>query len=260
MKYIHHLFLAMLFITSAGAFGQTHGLTGNWMLTAYIYGTGCAQYANNGQSHIVLTFKDSALQGHLTGHTFVNDVNGYYTLTKDGKMQMSSFGGTKVYGGPVENKFWESIRTASGFKIGTDTLFIYFNNGADQMVFINQSTLNGKWKLFQYGGHLMSDTATAPPGYHTTTITFEDNEGAGNLSGDGFCNGLSTKYSILQKNKISISNSYSTAMNCAPAGRMKFEEDFIHDLISCDYYQKDGNTLTLYYKHSTILMVFKKVK
>ena len=114
-------------------------LNGYWSLICYLdILTGkqdCLNPVDESET-ISLKFQDNGKVGKMYGHTYVNTVDGDYTLEKQNKIKVSNFGGTKV--GEIDWKydFWITIRQSSSFKFCGDTLVILFDNDTKAMKFI----------------------------------------------------------------------------------------------------------------------------
>lgn len=117
---------------------EIHTLKGKWWLTGY-------ENNSNGQVEsdpepdgkgIIFTFEDNSKEGTITGHTFVNEVSGSYTLGEGCSFKVSVFGGTKV-GEPVEfsRKAWLKSDVNGYYQIIGGTLKIGFAGSQEMMVF-----------------------------------------------------------------------------------------------------------------------------
>lgn len=117
-------------------------LNGYWSLICYLdILTGkqdCLNPVDESET-ISLKFQDNGKVGKMYGHTYVNTVDGDYTLEKQNKIKVSNFGGTKV--GEIDWKydFWITIRQSSSFKFCGDTLVLLFDNDTKAMKFIQLS-------------------------------------------------------------------------------------------------------------------------
>ncbi len=85
---------------------------------------------------IVIKFSDNGKSGKIKGRTVVNEVYGEYELLEPGRINVYSFGGTKIGEPYWGEKFWDAIYNATSYRCFEDELYIYFNNDTEVMKFI----------------------------------------------------------------------------------------------------------------------------
>jgi hypothetical protein len=113
-------------------------LSGTWRLEAYEnQTTGIAE--NDPQPEdkgVVFTFADDEKQGTIEGHTFVNTVNGSYTLDKNCGFKVVSFGGSKVGEPEWSKKAWLPSSKSGYYQVVGDKLIIYLNGSEERLRFV----------------------------------------------------------------------------------------------------------------------------
>ena len=114
-------------------------LNGFWTLVCYtdlVSGEKECKSLINQQFPVSLYFNDDEHLGTITGHTSINQVKGYYSISDKAKIKIKSFEGTLI-GGETKwgRKFWNTIKQSSSFKYNKDTLEILYDNDKKSMKF-----------------------------------------------------------------------------------------------------------------------------
>lgn len=87
---------------------------------------------------VVFSFSDDQKSGTITGHTFVNTINGSYTLGANCTFKIISFGGTKVGEPEWSRKAWlpsDSTGGKGSYQVTSDKLILKFDKNPEQLVF-----------------------------------------------------------------------------------------------------------------------------
>ena len=112
-------------------------LTGTWRLVAFenpVTGTSDTDPDPKGKG-VVFSFNDNKKDGTITGHTFVNTVEGGYTLGTDCDFKIVGFGGSKV-GEPIwSRKAWLPSNVTGFYWVNESKLVIKFDSQEEQLVF-----------------------------------------------------------------------------------------------------------------------------
>jgi hypothetical protein len=114
-------------------------LNGYWSFICYsdiITGKQDCMNIKNESETVSLEFKDNGKIGKMSGHTYVNIVDGDYTISENNKIKVKNFGGTKVGELYFKYDFWHTISQSSSFKFNGDTLVILYDNDTKAMKFI----------------------------------------------------------------------------------------------------------------------------
>jgi hypothetical protein len=114
-------------------------LNGSWTLVCYTDLVSSEKECKsqiNQQFPVSLYFNDDEHLGTITGHTSINQVKGYYSISEKSKIKIKSFEGTLI-GGETKwgRKFWNTIRQSSSFKYNKDTLEVLYDNDKKSMKF-----------------------------------------------------------------------------------------------------------------------------
>jgi len=112
-------------------------LSGNWQLVSYEdVQTGTIDYEpQNINRSIIIEFSDNGKKGTLSGHTVTNIVSGEYELKEKNKIEVLSFGGTKVGEPAWGSKFWDAMYNASSYERTSEKMSILFNFDTEKMTF-----------------------------------------------------------------------------------------------------------------------------
>ena len=115
-------------------------LTGKWKLIKYqnVLNASMELEPSNIDRSIIMTFSDDEVRGYINGRTVTNDVFGKYQLSQNNKIQVLSFGGTKIAEPRWGAKFWSAMHSVTSFKREYNKLFIYFNSDTELMEFNRQ--------------------------------------------------------------------------------------------------------------------------
>lgn len=117
----------------------TQTLHGRWRLICFsdlATNTEDCKKASDPTNDISLTFEDNGKTGKLYGNTISNVVEGTYTLGYNNKINVVTFGGTKVKENGWGENFWTTIQEASSFKYSADTLVILYDHNTKAMKFL----------------------------------------------------------------------------------------------------------------------------
>ena len=129
--------LCMLSMSSCAK--DATSLNGIWKLMSYEdFASGKIETeAADVKRSVVITFQDDGKDGTMKGHTVSNRVTGDYRIPEPGKLDVLSFGGTKVGERGLGKRFWKAISAASSFAFEGGDLVIYFNDDTEKMTFVS---------------------------------------------------------------------------------------------------------------------------
>ncbi|MCE6990651.1 META domain-containing protein [Dyadobacter sp. CY323] len=111
-------------------------LTGTWRLSAIenlASGTSEPDPDPNGKG-VIFTFTDDEKEGAITGHTFVNQVDGSYSLAAECAIVIKEFGGTKVGEPKWSGRAWLASGKGS-YQLAGDKLTLFLNDRETGLVF-----------------------------------------------------------------------------------------------------------------------------
>ncbi|WP_221389718.1 META domain-containing protein [Dyadobacter sp. NIV53] len=116
-------------------------LEGTWRLTGYRdISTGSTENDPGPEGKgVIFTFKDNEKDGSISGHTVMNEVSGSYTLGPGCKLNIITFGGTKVGEPGWSGRAWLQSDSSMYYQRIENSLVIYRNKGREGMVFKKQS-------------------------------------------------------------------------------------------------------------------------
>ncbi len=138
MKITYTLFI-LLFLSSFSIIPQKQSLSGKWRLICfqdYIKKENSPKPAESPEGILTFTFSDDGVNGTLSGRTTTNRVSGNYQLSNDNKINISSFGGTKINEMGWGYNIWTTMYQSSSYKFSNDTLTILYDNDSKGMQFI----------------------------------------------------------------------------------------------------------------------------
>jgi len=137
MKQLTFFGLYLLLSLSCSKDNNLSSLSGNWKLISYEdIQSGTIDYEpQNINRSIIVEFSDNGKTGTLSGHTVTNTVSGEYKLKEKNKIEVLSFGGTKVGEPEWGSKFWDAMHNASSYGRTSEKMYIYFNNDTEKMTF-----------------------------------------------------------------------------------------------------------------------------
>lgn len=153
MKRIGYLFVCFVFLALT-SFECGHGkdccamppcseiasLAGTWRLD-YFENTATGAVDTDPEisgKSVVFSFSDDKKSGTISGHTFVNTIQGTYTLGGSCTFKITSFGGTKVGEPEWSGKAWlpsDSARGKGSYHVQSDKLILKFDQNPEQLVF-----------------------------------------------------------------------------------------------------------------------------
>lgn len=153
MKRIAYLFVCFVFLALT-SFECGHGkdccamppcseiasLAGTWRLD-YFQNTATGAVDTDPEisgKSVVFSFSDDKKNGTISGHTFVNTIQGAYTLGGSCTFKISSFGGTKVGEPEWSGKAWlpsDSTGGKGSYHVQSDKLILKFDQNPEQLVF-----------------------------------------------------------------------------------------------------------------------------
>jgi len=139
-KIVPLLFLLILFSGFKNQQPKTT-ISGHWLLVSTSH-VRLIDNSDRPKSHhktqLSFEFKDDGKKGTIKGRTTVNSVRGEYQLFDQQKIEVTSFGGTKIAEHGWGSDFWKNIKSASSYELSSGNLLIYFDSGQRVMKFIPQ--------------------------------------------------------------------------------------------------------------------------
>jgi hypothetical protein len=114
-------------------------ISGDWLLVCIsdiIQGKTSHRPTNYKTNQLLFEFKDDGEFGEEKGVSTVNSVRGSYQLFDNQKIEVTSFGGTKIAEHGWGSHFCKNIRRATSYRYSSDTLLIFFDSDKRALKFI----------------------------------------------------------------------------------------------------------------------------
>jgi hypothetical protein len=119
------------------ACSEKSSLNGTWRLDSYQnISTGAEEKDPEPEGKgVVFTFKDNEKEGTITGHTFVNEISGTYTLGGECSVKITAFGGTKVGEPGWSGKAWLNAAGVASYQVSENKFILTYPNATERMIF-----------------------------------------------------------------------------------------------------------------------------